>query len=309
MNKIMNIVYCSNDNYSQHVAVSITSLIYNNKDTDIHFHIINSDFSDETKKTISKCMKFANNKSKITFHKIDKRLFSALKLNIKYITIETYFRYLIADLLPKVDKCLYIDADTIINKSIKEIYNTNIDDYYIAGANDTFISQINYKHKIGLKNDDLYVNAGVLLFNLQKIRTDCMTQKLFDKTIELSYTIKFQDQDILNIIFKDKIKKLANAFNYTSADVLAGSFENFKDALIFHYTGPQKPWDYFYRTGNISELFYYKYLKLSPYNKNYNKLIYKNFLRYIFSRTRSGEIRSINILGFNITYKKRKIFS
>ncbi|KES14724.1 Lipopolysaccharide biosynthesis protein, LPS:glycosyltransferase [Gilliamella apicola SCGC AB-598-I20] len=48
-NSIINIVYCTDSNYLEHVGVSITSIILNNKSNNIHFHIFLYDVSDEEK--------------------------------------------------------------------------------------------------------------------------------------------------------------------------------------------------------------------------------------------------------------------
>lgn len=71
------------------------------------------------------------------------------------------------------------------------------------------LKKINYKNSIGLFDDDIYVNAGVLLFNVKRIN------KLFGEgkimlsanKINESKKINYQDQDVINIIFKGKIKK------------------------------------------------------------------------------------------------------
>ena len=303
----MNIVYCSNDKYSQHVAVSITSLIHNNQLSDFHFYIINSDFSDESKSLIEKCLNKATKKSNITFVKINTDRFLSLKLNISYISSETYFRYIISELLQDIDKCLYLDADTIVNKPITNLYNTDISNYYIAGVIDSYISDIRHKEKINLTDEDIYINAGVLLFNLNKIRNDHITEKLFNETLRLSNIIQFQDQDILNIVLKGKIKELPVEFNYTTSDICKNSLSKLNQASILHYTGSKKPWTHFNSSGNVSELFYYKYLQLSPYSKKYKTLILSslyNSLKFICSRTKSGKIRRANFFKFNFFYIK-----
>lgn len=48
-NSIINIVYCTDSNYLEHVGVSITSIILNNKHHNIHFHIFLYDVSEEEK--------------------------------------------------------------------------------------------------------------------------------------------------------------------------------------------------------------------------------------------------------------------
>ena len=118
MNKI-NIAFCINDSYADKVAVVMTSILENHPLQNISFYIFSSDLKNETLQKLSKLKtKYKNFSLERIFVPTDK--FSKLKLNINYISIETYYRYIIADLLPQIDKILYLDADLIVNKNIIE---------------------------------------------------------------------------------------------------------------------------------------------------------------------------------------------
>ncbi len=171
----------------------------------------------------------------------DMSLFKNLKLNIEYITIETYFRYIIADLVPDISKCLYLDADIVVNGKLKDFYDTNIENFYCAGVEDLFINGICYKKEIGFTDDDLYVNAGVLLLNLENIRKDNMISKLFYNNLRLKDKIAYQDQDVINITFKNKILEANSIYNFTGTNVRREKNKR-KSAVIIHYTGERKPW-------------------------------------------------------------------
>lgn len=302
----MNIFYCANNRYSQHIAVSMVSVIENNLYSDLNFYVISNDLSDSSKARILRLLNKSSPNSKISieFVKPEIKKFASLKLNIPHISIETYFRYVIPECFPSLDKGLYLDADTVVNSSIEELYNTNIEDYYIAGVRDTYIEKIDYKKTIKFSSNDLYVNAGVLLFNLKKIRDEQLVEKLFLATKELSSIIQYQDQDILNIVFKNNIKELPRKYNYTFCDVVTYPLSELTKASIIHFTGDKKPWDFFYKSQNVAETYYYKYLKESPYRRYFYKKIFSNLGRYIFSKTKSGDKRSINILGINFQYEK-----
>ena len=302
----MDIFYCANNKYSQHIAVSITSVIENNPNVDLNFHIVSSDISDNSKKRILRIQKPNNPRVSINFIQPDASRFVSLKLNIPHISIETYFRYILPEYFIDLDKGLYLDADTIVNSSIKDLFSVDISEYYMAGVRDTYIEKIDYKKTISFDNEDLYVNAGVLLLNLKKIREENLVEKLFSTTKELSELIQYQDQDVLNIVFKNKIKELPRKFNYTFCDVVTYSLDSLKEASIIHFTGDRKPWDYFNCSQNIAENLYYKYLKLSPYWRSYYKNILHNFRRFTYSKTKSGNARKISLFGFDFTYDKNK---
>ena len=91
-----------------------------------------------------------------------------------YINIATYYRLKLASLLPDVSKIIYLDCDIIVNSDISELFDVNMDECLVAGVRD-----INRRM---LKINPKYVNAGVLLLNLDMWRKENFEQKLLDYT-------------------------------------------------------------------------------------------------------------------------------
>lgn len=236
----MNIFFAANDFYVQYLCVAIVSILHNNTCEKISFYVLTNDFSENSKKKIQNIKRQYNNWD-IKYIYIDTNLVSSLKLNIDYISSETYFRYFIADLVPELDKCLYLDADLVVNGSLRSLYDTDIEDFYCAGVRDLYIDSINYKSNINFNEKDLYVNAGMLLMNLSKLRENNMSQILLYNTKELINKIQFQDQDIINITFKGKIKEVDSIYNFMNHNTKLEKQKR-KSAIVVHYTGKEKPW-------------------------------------------------------------------
>lgn len=237
----MNIVFCINKSYIDILSVVLLSILENNRQDFIHFYILTTDFSEEDKKNYD----FLHNSYEnfdISFIVPDKERFKDLQLNIDYISIETYYRYLIAELLPKEDKALYLDADIVVNGSLSELYHIDLKDNYIAGIKDTYIAKLGYKPAANFSSDSLYINAGVLLCNLSKMREDKLADKLLKNTVKHFDAIKYQDQDIINITCRGKIKEIDCIYNFTSQNVKEDK-DKIKKAVIIHYTGKLKAWD------------------------------------------------------------------
>ena len=60
-----------------------------------------------------------------------------------------------------------------------------------------------YKKNIGLKPDGLYINAGVLLINLEKLRKVDISKRLGSYMTKYEKLINYADQDVLNGTFED----------------------------------------------------------------------------------------------------------
>jgi lipopolysaccharide biosynthesis glycosyltransferase len=238
----MNIVFCANLKYLIKTGVVITSILFNNPKESFNFYIFSADISLEDLKIFEKLKKRFPNFS-VQLITVDNSSFKDLPINLSHISLETYFRWLIPQYLANEDKALYIDVDTIVLGNLQSLYNIDLTNNFVAAASELYADQINYKEQIGLHKNDLYVNAGVLLMNLDLWRQEKLASKLFEKAFEIGQKATYMDQDILNIICQNRIKEISPKFNYTMAWIKAKTLK-LKDIVIIHYTGNKKPWGY-----------------------------------------------------------------
>ena len=114
------------------------------------------------------------------------------------------------------DKLLYLDIDMMAGGDIKQLYNINIEDYEYAAVKEKYGCWI-------IRPD--YINAGMLLLNMKKIRET----KLLEKARDLIKTKKliFADQDA---IFWSTTKKKIIPRIYNEQSKF-----NKKDTIICHF--------------------------------------------------------------------------
>lgn len=188
---------------------------------------------------------------KITFYEIDETKFNNAKVTGS-IPIASYYRLLIGEII-NVDKCLFLDGDVIVNVDLNELFDLNLGDNYIAGVkNFSFLQNENkaqeHMKTYGFDSLDTYINAGVMLFNLQKIREDKM-QSIFLEEVNNKYI--FMDQDILNKVCYRRIKILEPEYNVPACHVqfskmylCHGIDYNYLKSgwKILHFMGGYKPW-------------------------------------------------------------------
>ena len=238
----IHIVFCVSNNYVTHLGAAMASVLQNNPNTDFSFHILSADLTEESKKQIWK-LKTRFPRFDVEYLVPPAALFQGLKLTIPHISIETYFRYVIADLLPDLDKVLYLDADLIVAGDLTPLWQTPLSEeaYLAAGVPDLWIEKLNYKSTLGFQKKDVYVNAGVLLFNLKKMREQSVSKQFFEMQEQWKDRICFQDQDIINLTLLGKIKVIDSIYNFTSYHYKKEKSKRSK-AVIFHFTGFKKPW-------------------------------------------------------------------
>ena len=149
--------------------------------------------------------------------------------NTKYSKM-SYIRCYFSKILNE-NKVLYIDADAIVVDDIKELWNTNLNNYAIAGVKEAG----EWSKHLGIEGmDDKYINSGVLLMNLDFIRKEKLDDKMIDLLNKNFY--HYPDQDVINTVCIDKIKYLSNIYNSTET---TGMVDN---AKIIHYIRERKGW-------------------------------------------------------------------
>ena len=257
MSNNINVCISCDDNYAQYAGVVIASVLLNaGEDDEFYFYILDGGISDKAKLRINRLKRIRS--CDIDFIRIDQSKFDAYKdiLTHKYISIATYYRLKLSQLLPKVDRVIYLDCDVIVRKSLADLFNTNLDDNYVAGVID---SRVKYKPKW---KDTKYVNAGVLLMDLNKIRWDNIEDKFLEYTKQHAREIKAGDQDVINFTLDGRIKIVEDKWNVQVSSFLSRSSFT-KDPYIIHYVGKQKPW--IYGTYNHFKNEYFKVLEHTPW--------------------------------------------
>lgn len=205
------VAYSTDDNYAQHVGVSMTSLFECNREfEDIIVYIMDNGISRTNIEKLNSVGKQYNRE--IIFKDIQKSI-NNLNLNINgSIALASYARLFLGSIVnEKYDKILYLDCDSIIKDSLIDIWNEDINNYLVAGVLDTVDSST--KTKIGLSENDIYVNAGMLLINLRGWR-DNDTENEFIKFINrYNGNVFHHDQGVINGVLNEKIKILHPKFN------------------------------------------------------------------------------------------------
>jgi lipopolysaccharide biosynthesis glycosyltransferase len=205
------VVYSCDDNYAQHVGISMISLFETNKNfNSIEINLIDNNISETNKLHLKNICKMYNRT--IEFIPFDK-IYNRLNLNMTHsISLSSYARLFLASMLPNtVDKVLYLDSDSLIASDLSELWQTDLKNYYVAGVKDT-VSDLT-KINVGLKPEQPYINAGMLLINLKKWR-ESNIENQFIKFIERANGDVFHhDQGTINGVLNKKMVLLHPKFN------------------------------------------------------------------------------------------------
>ena len=195
-----------NNRYVYSILVSIETVLFNcNKEkTFFTYHILCAPDVNEESLTILKSLVYQYPSNlEIIFYNMGNTFLSH---NIDRISQATYYRIL-SPVMFDIDRIIYLDGDTLTLKDLQEMYNIELNDNYVLGILDFFTYGIDY---LGIKSKK-YINAGVIILNLRKIRED---NKIFDliNVINKKMKLNTQDQTLINYIFYPKIGILPSKY-------------------------------------------------------------------------------------------------
>ena len=208
----LNVLYSTDSNYAPHAAASIYSLLDHNRDFEtINIYIIDDNISGEYKEKFKKIAENFSNAG-IIFYPFEK-LKPKLQIKETWYAMVGYARLMLSE-ITEAEKVLYIDCDTIINGSLKELWETDIEGYCIGGVQDN--PALYAVEAIGMDDSNRYINGGVMLINLKKWRDDSIEEKIIQMIKDHNGFVFHHDQGIVNGVCKNSIKILHPKFNTMS---------------------------------------------------------------------------------------------
>jgi lipopolysaccharide biosynthesis glycosyltransferase len=108
-----------------------------------------------------------------------------------------------------------LDCDIIVLDDLGSLFEQDLDDYSTAMVLDASMKlpSTDNQKRLGIPQDGNYFNTGVALVNLKKWREKNAEEVLFKWTRKNREKIMWVDQDAINVVFHDSIKKWAEKYN------------------------------------------------------------------------------------------------
>lgn len=267
----VSICFASDDNYAPYLKVAIYSLLCNrNRERSYDIIILHKRISREHQGEI---LGLADGKSGVSIRFVnvveaDRELQSDVGC---YYAVETNYRLLLfSKLFQNYRRMLYLDCDIIVTGDVGELFDVDLEGKSAAGVEDVGFRWLAYTKRaifldnkpynvlnyctdvLGMKDPGSYVNAGVLLLDLEK----CRQKVSFRDVVETLHSRNFfyNDQDVLNILLEGNIKQVDCKWNYMNniAFYLECDRKEFRelyldlrreDFRIIHYISAKKPWN------------------------------------------------------------------
>ncbi len=263
---IIPVFYAADENYMPYLAVALTALkTYKTQDYEYRIHVL---YSGNLNGASKKVKAMEEEDFSIFFEDIGEKI---AKINDcmhcrDYYTSAIYYRLLIPELFPQYDKVLYMDCDTVVLTDIARLYTIDVGDNYIGAVADQAVAAVpefrEYtKNALGIDAEH-YFNSGVIVMNLKKFREINFYEKFSKVLRSYDFTIA-PDQDVLNLICKDKVYYFDAGWNRMPIGGAEGEIPK-----LIHYNLTMKPWHY---DGILFEEYFWDFATRTPFLEDMKK--------------------------------------
>ena len=211
---LIHICLTFDENFIYPALVLMTSLLENNNKENnlVVLHLLLPDSFKETKIEVIESLK-KKYEVKINYYIIP-NFFNSLK-KWRENTYTIYFKMIIPIMFYDLDRIIFLDADTLVFKDLLELYNLPLNDNYVLG----YPSHDGKYISLLIDNVEIYINVGILLMNIKKIREDNKDIELLEYMFDKTEILAFPEQDAMNVVFYGKIGALPLKYGVLLYDI------------------------------------------------------------------------------------------
>ncbi|MBQ4594526.1 MAG: glycosyltransferase family 8 protein [Akkermansia sp.] len=262
----LTVVFASDENGALPLSVAAWSVVESAlPDTKYDICILNSGLSSVTQKKITSLILKAGERHSVRFIDVTNVIPDNVVVKEQWPK-SAWARVFLADILPDVKRCLYLDIDTLTCTDLNKLFQTDMGDAALGVVLEHESHEgSHFNKRLEIPQTCLgYFNSGVLLMNLEAFRRDNLIKKVMEYANIHRDVLNCPDQDALNGALCDSLIQLHPRWNWHDGLTRLIIKANPKDKLwrgnspqssieaalwpgILHFQGKNKPWKYCYR--------------------------------------------------------------
>jgi lipopolysaccharide biosynthesis glycosyltransferase len=262
----INVAFAVDNNNLDQVAVVITSILASSRDpAALRFFVVLDGSAEEAARKIAG---WAIKPDHLTL--LPNGNAFAGRTHVGHISSAALLRTQLPELLPDLDRVLYLDADLIVRHDIAELYQSDLGGKAMGGIVDlgiytrlrreTIHGKLrlrDYFRRLGLDmRRSPYVNSGVLVMDLKALRQLRFSAAALAFSSDHGAELITMDQCLTNAILTGKIATLDPRWNACAYMMCESRHHHYlarwlqpnlrlqlSDPWLIHYTGRAKPWN------------------------------------------------------------------
>jgi len=237
------IALCCNERYTPGLFSTVGSvLVHADRQQPFAFYVLDTGIRDRTWGRFGELVQRLSPASSVRRLCPDLNRFSGCPL--LYGNLSTYARLLLPEMLPELERLLYLDVDLLVFRDISELWHTPFNGKTAVAVCDsvapTLAEQCDWLTADDPERTLPAFSAGVLLLDLVRWRALNYGTATLSLLREYGSQLRFWDQSLLNYLMRHDKTLLAASWNTQSRFGKRHSATS--DACIVHFIGYVKPW-------------------------------------------------------------------
>lgn len=224
------------DKYAQYAAVAIYSAAKTlSTSWALDVVVIHSGLCEDS---INLLLGSVRERGSVRFHYVAPNTYRDLPV-MEHWSTAMYYRFAISDAVPNGARCVYLDCDVLVQRSLHELVGIDM-----KGAALGVVEEPSGKRARELGLGRKYFNSGVLLYDLDAWKRLRLTDRSIKIAIQERHRLVCPDQDVLNMAVGDDIYFLNPSWNVQLAMFARPRYwDALKSPAVIHFTTNVKPWN------------------------------------------------------------------
>ena len=183
--RVIPVVFATNEKYAPYAGVAIQSIIeHAGLGRYYRIYVLHSELSDDMVRLLE-----AQSSRNLSVRCLNVEMLVHLKnanLHVRaHISKETYYRFIIPEVLGIYPHVIYLDCDLVVLRDIADIIPNDMGTNLLAGVRNVCMSQAAKRLRDYFDLDSaLYINAGVLVINLTRWKMEKIEEKTYEQLAE-----------------------------------------------------------------------------------------------------------------------------
>jgi lipopolysaccharide biosynthesis glycosyltransferase len=209
---VLHVACAAEGDYVPHSAAMLHSVLAHRGDRGVRVHYLHSPrLPAEARRRLSAMVDESG--GSIELLEVPDRDVAGFPAEHRY-TGAMWYRLFLPELLPDVDRVLYLDADTLAVDDLGPLWDTDLSGHWVAAVTNVFEPwSAGRPAELGLAGPEAYFNSGVLLLNLAEIRRDGRDEDLLAFARDRAHGLLWPDQDTLNLVLGERRLELHPRWN------------------------------------------------------------------------------------------------
>lgn len=249
MGNPISIALASDGNYLDGLVGTLCSILRRNRATDIQATILDCGIDDHRWTTFEKFVADLYPDLSLTRAKIPPQRLDIFQTSPRErrVTKCAYARLLLPEILPTLDRVLYLDCDLYVDTDLRPLFFSPLGKSPVAAVSNYDNPRLEDQlHNCEiLLNEERHLssfNSGVLLLNLDMIRRTDLLSEFVAQSKRLDGV--YSDQSLLNYVLRGQWKALPDKWNRQIRISDQFTFYRSQPNSIWHFIGPRKPWHF-----------------------------------------------------------------